>query len=222
MLNHVRNSALLVGAIVSAAEYKTVDDGPVVNINWDNNKKLFVIDTKVKDGMYLDLIFASEKVAGASATSFLGIGDGVIVDKRYIDSMNAKIEDNSEYKAINKVVRNTDYQFTAFRRSTQDKAQKDKLLCGQPNNVSWTLIKFGTQNLNMGKWTLDLNSDCTIKKEPVKLVSDATPKPATSTSTTTTTTTTTSSTAPKPSTSTNSTKPAATTTTQPVTAALIN
>jgi hypothetical protein len=100
-----------------------MDNGPVVNITWDNNKKLFVIDTKIKDGIYLDVIFAPEKVAGAYATSFVGISDGIIVDKVYVDSQNAKIKDDSEYKAINKVVRATsEYRMTAHRKGTQTKS----------------------------------------------------------------------------------------------------
>lgn len=120
MFNQTKISALI--ALVGAIEFKTIDNGPFVNINWDSTKKLFVIDTRARDGMYLDLIFAPEKANGAAATSFLGIGDGVIVDKIYVDSQNAKIDDNSEYKAINKVSKPSDYAFTAYRKSTQDKA----------------------------------------------------------------------------------------------------
>jgi hypothetical protein len=108
-------------AMTSAKYYKTIDNGPVVSIDWDDNKKMFKIDMTVKHRTYLDLIFSNKKAVDVSATSFFGIGNGVIVDKTFVDTENAKIDEESEYKKLNIANRKDgNFELTAFRKSTSD------------------------------------------------------------------------------------------------------
>jgi hypothetical protein len=61
--------------------FATVENGPTLDISWDTEKNKFKIQTEMRDQQYLDFILAENRAYGVYSTSFLGIGNGIIVPK---------------------------------------------------------------------------------------------------------------------------------------------